>query len=59
MAWLSANLTNVLVCLALGGIVFLSIFCTVRSRRKGKLPCGCDCAGCCSCKCCCQTKEHK
>ena len=57
MAWISANLTNILVCLALGGVIFLSIFLTVRSRRKGKLPCGCDCACCGAYKCCMKEPE--
>ncbi len=52
--WLSENLTNILVCLALGGIIFLSIFSTIRSRKKGKPSCGCDC---CACKGCCPKQQ--
>ena len=50
--WFSANLPNILVCLALGGIVFLSIFATVRGRKKGKPSCGGNCACCGACKGC-------
>ncbi len=56
--WLTENLTNILVCLALGGIVFLSIFATVQSRKKDKSPCGGNCACCGMCKACAQ-KEAK
>ena len=37
---------QILVCLALGGIVFAIIFSMVRSRKKGKTSCGCDCGHC-------------
>ncbi len=56
--WLTENLTNILVCLALGGIVFLSIFATLQGRKKGKSPCGGNCACCGMCKACAQ-KEAK
>lgn len=55
--WLTLNLTNILVSLALGGIVFLSIFFTVQGRKKGKSPCGGNCACCGMCKAC-QTQQE-
>ena len=41
--WLAYYWPTILVCLALGGIVFAIIFSMVRSRKKGKTSCGCDC----------------
>lgn len=57
--WFLANLTNILVCLALGGIVFLSVFARVKSRKKGKSPCGGNCACCGMCKACQSQREVK
>ena len=43
LEWLAYYWPTILVCLALGGIVFAIIFSMVRSRKKGKTSCGCDC----------------
>lgn len=52
LSWISDNLANILACLALGGVMFLSIFLIVRSRRKGKSSCGCSCGKCPMGSCC-------
>lgn len=57
--WLAANLPNILVCLALGSVVFLSVFCTVQSRKKSKSPCGGNCTCCGMCKVCQASQEAK
>ena len=44
--WLAYYWPTILVCLALGGIVFAIIFSMVRSRKKGKTSCGCDSPHC-------------
>ena len=46
LTWVQQNLANILACLALSGVVFLGIFFTVRSRKRCKSACGCNCAGC-------------
>ena len=46
LEWLAYYWPTILVCLALGGIVFAIIFSMVRSRKKGKTSCGCDCGHC-------------
>lgn len=44
--WLAYYWPTILVCLALGGIVFAIIFSMARNRKKGKTSCGSDCAHC-------------
>ena len=46
LEWLAYYWPTILVCLALGGTVFAIIFSMVRSRKKGKTSCGCDCGHC-------------
>ena len=46
LEWLAYYWPTILVCLALGGIVFAIIFSMVRSRKKGKTSCGCDSGHC-------------
>ena len=46
LEWLAYYWPTILVCLALGGIVFAIIISMVRSRKKGQTSCGCDCGHC-------------
>ena len=46
MAWLSANLVNIILTAAVVLIVGLLIFVLVRDKRAGKSSCGGSCAGC-------------
>jgi hypothetical protein len=62
-AWLSANLINIVLVVALAAIAGLVIRGLIRDRKAGKSSCGCDCASCGAC-CRCgaadsvQTPEH-
>ena len=46
LEWLAYSWPTILVCLALGGIVSAITISMVRSRKKGKISCGCDCGHC-------------
>ncbi len=46
LAWLSANLANILLVLALVVIVTLIIVKLVKDKKKGRSSCGCGCEGC-------------
>lgn len=46
LAWITANLVTILVCLVLLLIVMLVIAYLIRNKKRGKTSCGCDCAGC-------------
>ena len=49
MAWLSANLVNVALILAIALTVSLLIRGMIRDRKAGKPSCGGNCAGCGAC----------
>ena len=46
MAWLSANLVNIILTAVIVLIVGLLIFVMVRDKKAGKSSCGCSCASC-------------
>ena len=49
MAWLSANLVNIILTAVIVLIVGLLIFVMVRDKKAGKSSCGGNCASCASC----------
>ena len=52
LAWLSANLINIVLIAAVALIVFLLVRVMVRDRKAGKAPCGGNCASCGACRGC-------
>ncbi len=46
MAWLSANLVNIVLIAVIAAVVFLLIRGMIRDKKAGKCSCGGDC-GCC------------
>ena len=52
--WLSLNWIDIVLIAAVTAVVALAVRGTVRERKAGKSPCGCNCAqcalhgGCCS-----------
>ena len=51
LAWLSANLVNIVILAVLGLAVALAIRSMVRDRRAGQSACGGNCASCGACAC--------
>ncbi len=51
LAWLSANLVNLVILAVLALAVTLAIRSIVQDRRAGKSACGGNCAGCGACAC--------
>ena len=45
-AWIAENLATIIICLVLAVIVAAIIIGLVRNKKKGKSPCGCNCAHC-------------
>ena len=50
--WISANLSTILISIALSAIVVLIIRGLVRQKKQGKSSCGGNCAGCAACGAC-------
>ncbi len=50
MAWLSANLVNIVLIAVIAAVVFLLIRGMIRDKKAGKCSCGgaCGCCGLCS-----------
>lgn len=46
LAWLSANISTILISLVLILIVAAIVYKLVKDKKKGKHSCGCDCAHC-------------
>lgn len=44
--WLLENIATIIVCIGLLAAVAASVFSMIRSKRKGKSPCGCGCTNC-------------
>ena len=62
MAWLSANLVNIILTAVIVLIVGLLIVVMVRDKRAGKSSCGVSCANCASCggcHACCRGSEER
>lgn len=51
-AWLSANLVNIALILAVVLLLALVIRSMIRDRKSGKSPCGGNCAKCGGCSAC-------
>ena len=52
LAWLSANLINIILIAVIALIVGLVIRGMIRNKKAGKSSCGCDCASCGACSGC-------
>ena len=52
LAWLSANLINIALVLAVALLVFVLVRSLIRDKRAGKSPCGGNCSGCGGCASC-------
>ena len=52
LAWLSANLINIALMLAVALLVFVLVRSLIRDKRAGKSPCGGSCSGCGGCSAC-------
>jgi hypothetical protein len=46
IAWLSANIGTILICLVLGAVVVGIIAVMARDKKKGKSACGGNCGHC-------------
>lgn len=49
LAWLAANLINIVLILVVAGVVGLILRGMIRDRRAGKAACGGSCADCGAC----------
>ena len=52
LAWLSANLINIVLVLAVALLVFVLVRSLIRDKRAGKSSCGGSCSGCGGCSAC-------
>ena len=52
MAWLSANLINIVLIAVLALITGLLIYSMIRSKKQGKSSCGGSCSACGACNGC-------
>ena len=46
MTWFLNNISTILVCMVLVGVVTSIIIDMVSNKRRGKSSCGCSCANC-------------
>ncbi len=46
LAWLSENISTIIVCLILAFAVFMVIRKMVKDKKSGKSGCGCGCESC-------------
>ena len=53
LAWLSANLVNIVLIAVIAIVAGLVIRGMIRDKKKGKPSCGCSCASCAGCSACC------
>ena len=60
IAWLSANLANIVIIAILIVVVTLVIRGMIRDKKAGKSSCGCNCASCGACGSCggCMPKQQ-
>ena len=52
LAWLSANLINIVLVAVIAAVTFLLIRGMLRDRKAGKSSCGGNCAACGACSAC-------
>ena len=57
LAWLSANLINIVLIMVIAAVTALLIRGMVRDRKAGKASCGGNCASCGACSAC--SRCHK
>ena len=46
LEWLYNNMANILILLAVAGIIALAIVVMIRDKKAGKSSCGCNCSNC-------------
>lgn len=49
LAWIAQNIGTLCVCIALAAIVTLIIISMAKDKKRGKSPCGGNCASCKGC----------
>ena len=49
LAWLAANLANIVIIVILAFVVGLAVRSMIRNKKAGKSSCGCDCDSCGAC----------
>ena len=59
LAWLSANVINIVLLLVVAAVVVLMIRSLVRDKKAGKSACGGNCASCGACGGCAGCKAAK
>lgn len=52
LAWLAANLINIVLILVIAAVIGLILRGMIRDRKAGKSPCGGSCADCGACGSC-------
>ncbi len=46
LAWLSANVGNIIVLAILSAVVFMAVRSLIKQKKSGKGGCGCGCQSC-------------
>lgn len=46
MMWLSSNMSTIVVCIVLIGVVTSIIVRMIKNKKQGKSSCGCGCQNC-------------
>ena len=59
LAWLIANLANIVIILGIVLAVFFVIRGLIRDKKAGKSSCGCSCSECGACQVCRAQNAHK
>jgi hypothetical protein len=59
LAWLTANLANIVIILGIVLAVFFVIRGLIRDKKAGKSSCGCSCSECGACQACHAQNAHK
>ena len=59
LAWLIANLANIVIILMIALAVFFVIRGLIRDKKAGKSSCGCSCSECGACQACHAQNAHK
>lgn len=52
LAWISANLINIILIAVIAAVTFLLIRGMIRDKKAGKSSCGGNCAACSACSAC-------
>lgn len=46
MTWLVNNISTIIICIVLIGVITAIVAYMVRNKRQGKTSCGCGCKNC-------------